>query len=829
MKRIIVYLLFAAVTITFAQNNFPYKNPKLPVQKRVDDLVKRMTLEEKIDLLSGTGFATKPIERLGIPELRMSDGPMGVRWGEATAFPSGIALAATWNPNQTLEVGKAISRELQAKDRHVILGPCVNIARLPQGGRNFESYGEDPFLAKNMTVNYIKGVQQEGAAATVKHFAVNNQEYKRETVDVLIGERALNEIYLPAFKAAVIDADVLCVMSAYNKLNGKYCSENDQLLIDKLKKEWNFKGLIMSDWGAVHSTIPTIKNGLDLEMPDGKFLNRKTLLDEAKNDDVLAAKIDDKVKRILTVIFKLGLFDKKTKENLALIDTDENRNIAYKTSLESIVLLKNENNILPLKTEIIKTVAVIGPSADIARTGGGGSSYVNAIKPVSALQGLQSRLGNKVQIKYAEGIKLEQDANLIPSKYLFTDASLSQHGLSAEYFNNPEMKEIPSVTRIDTSINFTWDAKGPTEKIGPDNFSARWTGVLKVPVSGAYVLSVSSDDGSRLYIDDQLLIDNWGQHAMLAANTRLRFNANQTYKVKIEYSQYGGGAGMRFGWTLPNEDPAKVAVETAKNSDLVLLFVGTNSATESESIDREDLYLPSDQDELIMKIAEANPNVVVVIQAGSPIVMNRWIEKVKGVVDAWFPGTEGGNAIADVLIGNYNPSGKIPITFPKRWEDCSAFKTYKMEEQITRYDDGIFVGYRHFDKNNIEPLYPFGYGLSFTTFEYSNLSISSKAKNSFEVSFTIKNTGKVDGAEVTQLYVGQQNPKVERAAKELKGFKRVDLKAGESLKVKLLLKDEDFAYYDESIHGWKVDPGKYDVMIGASSRDLKLKQLVDIK
>ncbi len=829
MKKLFIFALMIIAISTYAQKNLPYKNPKLAVQKRVADLLKRMTLEEKIDLLGGTGFATKPNERLGIPELRMTDGPVGARWEPSTAFPAGIAMAATWNTKQIEEVGEGIGREVLGKGRHVILGPCVNIARLPLGGRDFESYGEDPYLAGKMAVNYIDGVQKEGVAATVKHYAANNQEYERGTVNVIVSERALNEIYFPAFKAAVTEADVLCVMSAYNKVNGTYCSENDYLLVDKLKKDWGFKGLVMSDWGAVHSSIPTAKSGLDLEMPKGEFLNQKTLLDAVKNGTVPLATINDKVKRILTVIFKLGLFDKETKENQALVNSQENRNIAYQTALESIVLLKNDQNILPINKSKIKSVAVIGPNAAFARTGGGGSAYVTPINPVSALQGLENKLGGKLKINYAVGMKLESDADPVDSKYLFTDESLAKQGLKGEYFNNPNLEGAPVVTRIDTSINFKWDDGSPAEGINEDNFSARWTGVIQAPVTGAYLLSITSDDGSRLYINDQLLLDNWGPHAMTPASTRYRLVAGKTYKIKIEYNEYSGAAGMILGWNLPGHDLTQEAVDAAKNSDIVLFFGGTSNDIESEGIDRPDLYLPGDQDDLIQKIAEANPNIVVVLQNGAPVVMNRWIDKVKGVVEAWFPGVEGGNAIADVLLGNYNPSGKLPVTFPKQWEDCSAFKTYKMEDEVTRYDDGIFVGYRHFDKNKIEPLFPFGFGLSYTTFEYSNIKVADKGKDNFEVTFDIKNSGSLAGTDVAELYVGQVNPKVERAVKELKGFSRVELKPGETSHVKLELKKDDFAYYDESTHKWKVDAGQYEVMIGTSAVDIKLKQNISVK
>ena len=374
----ILILLIISFSGFYMQNNnyenAAYKNKNLPVEERVEDLLKRMTLEEKIDMLGGTGFETKAIERLGIPSLNMTDGPLGVRWDNSTALPSGILLGASWNPELVSKLGTVLAVETKAKGRHVILAPCVNIARIPMGGRNFESFGEDPFLTSRIAVNYIKGVQNENVVATVKHFAVNNQEHQRDFVNVIVDDRTLNEIYFPAFKAAVEEANVLAVMSAYNKLNGSYCSENNFLLIDKLKKEWRFDGLVMSDWGAVHSSIPTFNGGLDLEMPTGKYLNNETLLDKIRNGELSEAKLDDKVKRILRVMFTIGLFDDyqydKTKVN-----TEEHKQVVLDVAKEGIVLLKNDNSILPLDLNKIKSIAVIGPNSKVAVTGGGGKLY----------------------------------------------------------------------------------------------------------------------------------------------------------------------------------------------------------------------------------------------------------------------------------------------------------------------------------------------------------------------------------------------------------------------------------------------------------------------
>lgn len=827
--RIIFICLLIVFTTNFAQDKMLYKDSTQPLEKRVSDLLSRLTTDEKLDLLGGTGFASLPIARLGIPELRMTDGPVGVRWGESTAFPVSIAMAATWNPQLTNGIGSAIGRETKGHARHVILGPCVNIARLPMGGRNFESFGEDPFLATRMAVQYIKGVQKENVAATVKHFAVNNQEHERMFVDVMVSERALHEIYFPAFKAAVQEADVLCVMSSYNKVNLHWASENDYLLINKLKNEWGFNGLVMSDWGAVHSVLPTALGGLDLEMPTGFFLNKKNLFNSMEEGIFTINKLDDKVRRLLTVIFKLGLMNQpEWKENLSLVNSKENRKAAYETSLESIVLLKNEENILPIKTDKVKTIAVIGSGAEFTRTGGGGSALVEPIKPVSALEGLKSRLPNSVKLEYAKGVELADHVDAIDSKWLFTDKTQKQNGLNAEYFPNMDLSGEPKLKRIDKNVNFDWKGDGPGSGFGEDYYSVRWTGYIKVPKTAEFKIQTLSDDGVRVWIDDQLIIQDWTNHAALVSTGVVKFEEGKLYKVKMEFYEAGGSAVAVLGWKYGEVNLMGEAIAKAKNADYVLVFAGTNHLAESEGFDRENLILPANQDQLIENIAAVNKNVVVVLHTGSPVLMEKWLGKVKGVVEMWFAGSEGGNAIADVLLGNYNPSGKLPITFPKRWEDCSAYGTYKTFPARTYYADDIYVGYRHFDKKEIEPLFPFGFGLSYTTFEYSNLAVS-KNGDSFEIKFDIKNSGSIAGSEVAQLYLASTKSEIDKPIKELKGFAKVTLNPGETKSVNLSITEKDFSYFNEEKHSWKTDQGVYKVMISASSRDIKLKTEVEIK
>ena len=829
-KILFVVFLLAGVMITvklYAQNDESYKNAKLPVVQRVNDLLNRMTLQEKIDMLGGKGFATKPNKRLGIPELRMSDGPLGVRWDSSTAFPSGICMASTWDTSLISKVGKSIGEELKGKGRDVILGPCVNIARIPMGGRNFESFGEDPYLDSRMAVSYIKGVQSEGVAATVKHFAVNNQEYERMFADVQISERALNEIYLPTFKASITEADALCIMAAYNKVNGAYCSENHYLLNQKLKDDWGFKGLVMSDWGAVHSSIPTIQNGLDLEMPTGEFLNEKTLTDAVNSGAINIKTIDDKISRILTVMFKLGLFEHQFTPDPKLINTAEHKETAYKTAIEGIVLLKNNKNALPLNLERLKSIAVIGPNAPIARTGGGGSSMVTPVYSVSPLEALKNKLPKSITINYANGLKLEGNSEPIDGKYFYQPGK-NEHGLFAEYFTNKNLEGKPAVTKFDNQINFNWGGGSPFPDFPKDSFSVRWSGELRVPEKGDFLFDIVSDDGVRLFINDSLVINDWNDHAAQSNTYKIHLGKDESYKIKLEYYENSGDALVELGWRSPNDRLIGDAITAAQNSDAVILFMGTSGNFESEGFDRSDLKLPDNQDEFINKIASVNKNTIVVLTSGSPVLMNEWIDNVNAVVETWFGGDEIGNAIADVLTGKHNPSGKIPITFPKKWEDCSAYNSYHKQDSVSVYSDGIFVGYRHFDKYKIEPLFPFGYGLSYTNFDYNNVKVKSSG-NKFIISFDVKNTGKVKGTEIPQLYIHDLHPLIEKAQKELKRFARVELNPGEVKRIIFELAKNDFNYFDPERHNWQVSPGSYELLIGSSSRDIKLKNTITLK
>ncbi len=832
MKRSL--LLYSAVIAGFHLSVAAmggYKDPQTPVEKRIDDLISKMTLEEKVDMVSGTGFGTKPNTRLGIPELKMTDGPVGVRWGTSTAFPVSVMLASTWDTTLAGRYGRAIAQEVKAKDRNVILGPCININRVPQGGRNFESYGEDPFLTSRIAVSYVRGVQSGHVAATVKHYATNNQEWERDRINNKVGVRALYEIYLPAFKAAVQEGGAMAIMSAYNKLNGSFCSENTFLLQDVLKKEWQFQGLVMSDWGAVHSTLATANNGLDLEMPTGEYLGKEKLLPLIKEGAVSESTIDDKVRRILRVLFRLGLFDKPSSEKPQANGSPQ-RSVALDVARAGIVLLKNENNILPLHMSSLKSIAVIGPNAAVARTGGGGSAMVNPAPAESPLDALKRMYGKSVAFNYAIGAELPGATKPISADLLFPPNEPGKKGLLGEYFTNQELHGEPAVRRIDSTVDFDWGDGSPAQGIGVDSFSVRWTGRIRSTESGTFEFTAATDDGVRLYINDQLLIDNWTDHAVEARSINYMMEAGKSYDIKMEYYENKGGAVARLGLARPGENQLPGVIALAQKSDAVLLFVGDSPLQESEGFDRPSIDLPAAQVNMINAVAKANPHTIVVLEAGAQVVMENWIDNVNAVMNAWYPGQEGAQAIVEVLSGTTNPSAKLPVTIPKRWEDCSAYGSYPGANEETEYSDGILVGYRHFDTKNIDVRYPFGYGLSYAKFSVTDVRITPVPKstnNEYNVTVSVENTGDVPGAEVVQVYVHDDSAKVLRPAKELKAFTKIFLRPKEKKNVELHLNTDSFAYYDDVKHEWATTKGTYEILVGTSSRDLPMKKTIRLR
>lgn len=683
MKKILLLISFIIALPALAQQ-------RVITQEhidRADELISQMTIEEKIAYIGGSedGFYIRPIERLGIPLIRMADGPQGVRNNtQSTLFASGVAAAASWNRSLVSEMGVALGQDSRARGVHILLGPGVNIARNPQCGRNFEYFGEDPYLSAETAVQYISGLQSQEVMATIKHFALNNQEADRHHLSSDSDERTINEIYFPAFKAAVERANVATVMTSYNLLNNVHAAENSWLIRDNLKDGWGFKGFVMSDWTSTYSTLGCVKGGLDLEMPHGFCMNYERLKPLLDSGVVLESEIDEKVRNILSSIIAYGFLDRPQLDTTIKEDNPYSREVAYRMACESAVLLKN-NGVLPLKSGRKNKVVVMGPRAEVIPCGGG-SGAVDPLYSISMYDGMKT--------------------------------------LGTGY-----------------------------------------------PVT------------------------------------------------LLQESDY--------------DTPEKI--EELKSASSVVVCVGYDNLTEAEKVDRE-FSLPEGQEELIEFAASHNDNVIVVVYAGGAFDLSRWKDKVAAIVVAWYPGQEGGLAIARMLAGKFSPSGRLPVTFAEKLEDYPSSNNYVAGPAITRrgltnryvtYQEGIFVGYRGFEKNDVKPLFPFGYGLSYTSFEYSDLEVKT-ADEGVDVSFTVRNTGKYDASEVVQVYVGEKCPTVLRPAKELKGYEKIFVPKGKSERVTIRLGMDAFAFYDVNIHDWKVNAGEYNIYVGASVEDIRLTDVVTL-
>ncbi|MBN2088293.1 glycoside hydrolase family 3 C-terminal domain-containing protein, partial [candidate division KSB1 bacterium] len=815
-RNVTLYLIFWSIFLTgivVAQTPeiFPYQDNQQPIDIRVDDLLNRMTLEEKVDLLSGKGNFTKRNVRLGIPQFVITDGPLGPNSkGKATNYSASINMAATFDDELIHKVAENIGEETRVLGFNMLLAPCINIARVPFGGRTFESFGEDPYLMSKMAVAFVKGVQSKKVATCTKHYACNNQEWNRFDVDARVDERTLREIYLPAFKAVVQDADGWTIMAAYNQALSHYCCENKYLLTEILKNEWGFKGVAVTDWGGARSTVKMANSGMDLEMPTGKFYNQD-LVNDVKYEKVGESIINDKVRRILRVMYLVGLFDESVGDYGGFADTPERRELALQVARKSIVLLKNENNFLPLDKKKILSIAVIGPNANVARMYGSGSGSLKGHYGVSPFEGIKNKMGSKAKVTLNRGVpdkKLELPiAN--PSFYTLDNGN---PGIRAEYFNNRELEGEPVFKRIESAIDFDWGygtGRPDDEGVGSpdpvivntDKWSARWTGKFNSPGDGWYEIGMQADNGVRLFLDNKLIIDAWTDAAPGKFKiVRYKFQAERKYDIKVEFYENWGSCRCKLG--IEKYNPGKAleeAVELAGQSEFVILCLGLDHEMEGEALDRTDLNLPEDQEELIRNVTAVNKNLIVVLNNATPILMNQWINKVPVIIDALYPGQEGGNALAEIIFGEVCPSGRLPLTFPKHWEDCPAYKTYPGEKAFANYDEGIFVGYRFFDKKNIEPLFPFGHGLSFTQFSYSDLKITPVKINqndTITVDLKVINTGKMAGEEVVQLYIRDVKASVDREVKALKGFSRIGLLPGESKIVKLQLNKNDLSFYD---------------------------------
>ncbi len=836
--------IFLSITlVSFGIVAQPYKNVTLPLEKRIDDLMSKMTIEEKIAQLYGDGLRTKSNERLGIPGFEMSDGPIGVRTGKATSFACGEAIASSWDTLLIAKVARAIAIEAKAKGINIMLGPTVNNHRLPSGGRNFESYSEDPYLASRMAVNYIKAMQKEKVAVSLKHFCCNDQEWERMRVDAQIDEQTMHEIHLPMFKAGVTEANALTVMSAYNKINGTWASENKYLLNDVLKKMYKFKGFVISDWEATHSTLASAKAGLDLEMPNPVFFG-DSLLNAVRKNKVSISEIDDKVRRVLRVKFTLGLFDTKNTPNENLVNTPEFKKLALESAQSGMVLLKNNKNILPLDKSKIKSIAIIGPNANIARTGAGGSSLIAPYYSVTPKEAIEQKVGNAIKLNFAQGDVIDiKGLTTIDAKYLI--AENGEEGLTAKYWDKATLQDCidanltapPTVIRVDKNMSLSWpDPQSPDSKIDKDYWITQWTGKLKPPISRKYKIYTRTDDGARVWFEDKLVIDNWYVHGAQTDSFVVDMEGFNTYKIRIEYFEGNMGADFQFAWDLPKDGATASngsliaeAVNAAKASDVAVIFAGMSSQYESEGFDtKTGLKLPSFQDSLISAVATANPKTIVCLTNGNVIEMP-WLYKVPAVVEGWYSGQEVGNAFANILFGDYNPSGKLTRTFVSKKSDSPAYTGYMADDISAKYSEGIFVGYRFFEKMEIPTLFPFGHGLSYSSFEYKNLIIS-ELGNKIKVTLSVKNTSTIAGDEVVQVYI---KPKIEletRPVKELKGFSKVSLLPGQQKNITIYLdKNNAFSIYDTKVHAFVLQKGNYQICVGKSSADIVLSSDYKVK
>ncbi len=818
MKK--TFLFFAIILmngILFAQKITP------DVEKRAEDLLKQMTLEEKIDYIGGyNAFFIRAIPRLGIPQIRMADGPQGVRNNTmSTLYPSGITTTSTWNRDLMYKVGEGIGLDCRARGVNIILGPGVNIYRYPLCGRNFEYFGEDPYLASETAVQYIKGVQDQHVMATIKHFAANNQEFDRHHTSSDIDVRTLHEVYLPTFRKAVQKANVGAVMDGYHLINGVHASENKYLNIDVLRNMWGFKGILMSDWVSVYSAVGPANGGLDLEMPGGDNMNYKNLIGPIKNGIVTEKTIDEKVRHILQTLIAFGFLDRPQQDNTVPEHNPYTENIALEIAKEAIVLLKNENNVLPLKGKTL----VLGPNANEAPTGGG-SGLVNPYKTVSLYNGMKN-VAKKNQVDFMVDPNLSADLTQFGEFYVSKGSAVK--GFKGQYFLNKTLSGNPEFERIDTTINFNWFEGGPKAGFPVDNFSTRWTGVFRPKTTGKYKIRLACDDGYRMFFDGKEVISFWSDHGMENRDIVVSVEAKKEYPVVIEYYESGSDAGAVLSYSKFNDENLDEKLKGVKN---IVVNVGFNSNLESEGFDRR-YKIPQEQLDLIDRLSKTGKNLIVVLNAGGSVEMESWKDKAKAIVMAWYPGQMGGQALAEILTGKISPSGKLPISIEKKLEDNPAHDFYypldpKAIHKRVQYGEGIFGGYKGYDRSGVEPLFPFGFGLSYSTFDYSNLKLEKLGGNKVKVSFTIKNTGKVDAAEAAQIYVGDVEASVPRPKKELKGFEKVQLKKGESKEVSVVLDDEAFSFFDVNTNKFVVEPGEFNIMIGSSSKDIRLSDKVSL-
>lgn len=833
------------------------------VDARVEAQLAKMSLEDKVRLVSGqlavdrTG--TVPPMPEGLPELMLSDGPAGVRIADpspegrrSTALPAPIALAATWDEELAHKYGNIIGIEAAASGVNVLLGPAVDIARAPLAGRTFESFGEDPLLAARMVTPEVRAVQAQGVLACIKHYIVNNQEYQRGSLDVQVDERTLHEIYLPAFAAVIQQAQIASVMGSYNRINGTYACENPVTLTGILREELGFRGFVMTDYLASHGMLESAQAGLEWEL--GTLRWGEKLLAAVQAGEMPLGLLDEMTRRILRPVFGLGLADRP--RTLGSWEMEEHSRVAREIAEASLVLLKNEGAILPLDAEKLHSVAVIGVDAGTVSAAGGGSACVRPLKAVSLLEGIQQRLGDAVRVDYAPGVDPVGPGVLLPGPAAIP-SGFYPGGVSVSYWNTPDFSGEPLITRTEPRIEFNYGFTDifaglqngiakflfkPKEVTG--RLSARAEGRLSIPLDGEYELSLTCLGLARLYINDQLVLDTSGAPAVqMVGNSlaevyaiRLALAGGQEYAVRVEYSNFEVGelqfnqAMLRLGWNAPAGvvDPAiRQACALAEHAGVVIVAARTY---ETEEIDRPVMTLPDHQDALISALVAVNPKVIVVLMSGSAVDCTAWQESTPAILEAWYAGQEQGSAIARLLFGDCNPSGRLPLTFPRTLQDgvLASPEQYPGVGGKLHYSEGLFVGYRGMERSGLRAQYPFGFGLAYTTFAYSHIEVDplqGDGTGKISISFRVGNTGNREGLETAQVYLSLPDS-TGMAGKRLAGWAQVSLQPGENRRVTICLDPQDgnhpLSFWSENMHGWQIAAGEYRLWVGASSADIRL-------
>lgn len=805
------------------------------------EILGRMTLEEKASLVAGVDdWYLRGFPHLGVPSIRVTDCGHGVTLcgsdaSPATCFPTGIGMASTWNEALLEQAGRVLGRETRALGCSILLGPKINLHRHPLNGRSFETFAEDPLLAGYLGAAIIRGIQKEGVGSCVKAVAANNQQKDQEKVSSEVNEQTLREIYLRAFQIAVERGGPCAIMTSYNRLNGVYSSESEWLIKTVIKGEWDYKGFIVSDWRAVHSPA-VYASGLDLEMPGpGKLLNQKAVLHALKEGLLTEEELDDKAGRILQAILTYGPKEDALGAEIHPLDTAESRATALAVAEESIVLLKNEENLLPLDKSRLKKILVIGPNASHARLGGGGSASVTPFYSVSPLQGIQEICGSDVEVSFMEGCSLIGTMEPIHSCFSHKNGSEDlQPGLSADFYNAADPDGVPATSWSVPQVDFSWGWASPGRGVQREQFAVRFSGWLTPPTTGKYRLGIYAQEGCvDLRLDGELLVEAWDRNRDDNFEEKYQtryFSIEQEFTegtpvfLDLTYGKRAARAGLRLEWEIPGiSNTTQKITEAARAADAVIICAGLSNLFEGGAHDRENIDLPPAQESLIREVAAANPHTVVVLFNGGPLALP-WESQVPAILEAWYPGQEGGRALARILFGFTNPSGRLPDTLAYKLEDHASVRNYPGDGITVSYEEGLFVGYRHFDAAGIEPHYPFGFGLGYTTFSHSpptanrpDLSINGE----IVISTTVQNTGTREGKEVVQLYIRPVQPRHSRPIMELRAFRKVDLAPGEKAEIHFSIRARDLEIFDPEMGCWTAAPGEYEILVGRHSRSLQ--------